>query len=407
MPELEDEQNCDDLRFLQEMINAVRADAPEETEWQTARRKLMEQLRTSRRGNVVMNVFRKAHATKIRWVASAAAVAAVIALGVMFSFWDRHEKLAFGEVLEQIRVFRPYTCTSTTQSEGKPAFAKRIMRLSLSRRREIWPDGRILVFDLSRNPNKTLILIPQNKWAVEKTLTGTRPRSDPDLLRILSAMRDGPARDLGTRKVDGQTAQGFHAPDEVNEWTVWADPKTGLPIRIELFQQTIGRKIVMRDFKFDIDFDKSLFSTTAPKDYTVRKVEKDGTNPTEQDLIEGLRAVAVFLDGNFPPAFDSRELRKVLAEHVKRKKPSASEEEMNSLSRKVERAVRYVAILEDFKKVGHLRYLGEGVELGDGDSPVLWWCPRASRTYRVIYGDLTVRDVTPENLPSSDQASDP
>jgi len=44
-------------------------------------------------------------------------------------------------------------------------------------------------------------------------------------------------------------------------------------------------------------------------------------------------------------------------------------------------------------------YMGKNVKLGDSESPVCWYRPEGSETYRVIYGDLSVKDVAPENLP--------
>jgi hypothetical protein len=44
-------------------------------------------------------------------------------------------------------------------------------------------------------------------------------------------------------------------------------------------------------------------------------------------------------------------------------------------------------------------YVGKDVKFGDAESPVCWYRPTDSETYRVIYGDLSIRDVAPENLP--------
>ena len=49
--------------------------------------------------------------------------------------------------------------------------------------------------------------------------------------------------------------------------------------------------------------------------------------------------------------------------------------------------------------VGVLRHEQMDVKFGDADSPVCWYRPDGSDTYRVIYGDLTVKDVAVENLP--------
>jgi hypothetical protein len=42
-------------------------------------------------------------------------------------------------------------------------------------------------------------------------------------------------------------------------------------------------------------------------------------------------------------------------------------------------------------------YVGGGVKLGTPDRPVLWYKPTGSDTYRVIYADLSVEDMTPED----------
>jgi hypothetical protein len=45
------------------------------------------------------------------------------------------------------------------------------------------------------------------------------------------------------------------------------------------------------------------------------------------------------------------------------------------------------------------QYVGEDVQLGDANTPVCWYRTPNSKTYRTIYGDLTVRDIAPEDLP--------
>jgi hypothetical protein len=38
-------------------------------------------------------------------------------------------------------------------------------------------------------------------------------------------------------------------------------------------------------------------------------------------------------------------------------------------------------------------YAGAGVKLGAADVPISWWKPTGSPTYRVVFGDLSVRDL--------------
>ena len=48
------------------------------------------------------------------------------------------------------------------------------------------------------------------------------------------------------------------------------------------------------------------------------------------------------------------------------------------------------------------RYLGKGVKLGDKDRIVCWYKLKDAKdpnTYRVVYGDLSVKDVAAKDLP--------
>ncbi len=44
-------------------------------------------------------------------------------------------------------------------------------------------------------------------------------------------------------------------------------------------------------------------------------------------------------------------------------------------------------------------YTGKSVRLGQADKPIFRYRPHGSKTYRVIYGDLTVKDVEPGQIP--------
>ena len=306
--------------------------------------------------------------------------------------------LAFADVLEKISIIRPYSCLLTVQSNGQPADSKQLAYLSLSRRREVLSDGTIRVFDMSQQPVRVLTLHPDRKLAVEETLPNAGPSSDPDFLTAVSRMRNGSAEDLGTKGIEGRLAQGFHRPDSTNDLTIWADATTGLPIRIEVVHPTFERRIIMSEFAFDVSFDESLFSTKAPAGYTVQKVETDGVNPTEQDLTEGLRVIATLFDGRFPGCLSSQAIREAFKGRIQRDGTRPSEEAIKAMRLKAERALRYINILQQLNKVGELSYVGEGVALGDATRPVLWWKPKASETYRVVYADLSIRDVRSQDL---------
>jgi hypothetical protein len=86
----------------------------------------------------------------------------------------------------------------------------------------------------------------------------------------------------------------------------------------------------------------------------------------------------------------TEEVRKKCREEVA--KLSWTDEEANKSSLACE-------FIERLPEGSDYQYVGENVKLGDAEAPVCWWKPPGSKTYRVIYGGLSVRDVEPDDLP--------
>jgi len=190
-------------------------------------------------------------------------------------------------------------------------------------------------------------------------------------------------------------AQGFRATGPDGEWTIWADPETALPIRME--QKWGQMQFVCTDFQFDIEMDESLFSMEIPEGYSaLPKAELSIEGSTEQNLIEGLRIYAeIILDGAFPNEFIGQEYLDDVKKNRK-KFAQMSEKQRLDLALKLQRGYIFIQFL---KAENDWHYVGKNVKLGDSESPVCWYRPEGSETYRVIYGDLSVKDVAPENLP--------
>lgn len=67
-----------------------------------------------------------------------------------------------------------------------------------------------------------------------------------------------PDEKLGTKKLNGRTLHGFrHRPNEYNDFTIWVDSETKLPVEIELNHPTVGQTIFMDQFEFDFELDES------------------------------------------------------------------------------------------------------------------------------------------------------
>ena len=391
---------------LKKIISRLKIDSkPNPAHRESLRRQMLSVFsKTGEQRSPQATVFQTLGRTFIKSPISKLAAAAAIIIVVLVGIHQLGGRffggtVTFADVLKQIRTFRPYAYTSTTQYKGKADVTRRMMIISLSCRREVYPDGYVQIFDSSEEPHRMLAIHPDKKLAVEKFYPGRKPGNiNVDFLRHMSAFENMPdllaVEDLGFKQVEGRTAKGFHVPGKYNDWTIWADTQTRLPIRIELVHPQIERKIIMTEFEFDAEFDESLFSMTAPEGYTVKQI----VDPTEEDMIEGLRTVAVFLGGEFPSEFELRPLQKILREYIEQNNLSPSKDELHSLGEKLSPATKYFARINSNKDFFKLSYIAGGIELGDANTPILWYTPQGSPNYHVVYGDLSVKEVAPDNL---------
>jgi hypothetical protein len=348
-----------------------------------------------------------------RWrIAGRLAIVAAIVAGVFAAWrWDTSidgSRLAWADVVRQISVFRPYTCTTTIQSPQGQTLTYRETHLTLAQRREAFADGSVRVFDLSQSPVRILHLNATQKRAIEETLIGTTAGHDPDFLGMIAQLQASVMADTNTEDRDGHKTQRFHTSNQFNDITIWADVKTQLPIRIEI-QHKPGNKIVLSEFDFAPNCDASLFSTTAPAGYTVEKTETDASPPTEKAFLEGLRAVANLLGGDFPPTFEWVAIQKTLGEYVAAKKIRIEDTTTHAadVTKKLRQALRYIELGKMQERMKNFTYAGQGARLGDKNTPIAWWQSRGSKTYHVIHADLTTRDADDAPQPTSKPSTQP
>jgi hypothetical protein len=242
---------------------------------------------------------------------------------------------------------------------------------------------------------KMLTLHTEGKIAAYSDIQGSLQEGTRDyvafLRKVITDLQNNPdfeAEKLGEKEIDGQKVIGFLA----GEFTIWADAETALPVRIEV-QSPLS--VVFKNFQFDVPVEESLVSMDVPDGYTEQKKVFDMTTSTEQDLVECLRIWAeLLLDGNFPEAIGMEELMKQLPQiEAKLAESVASAEEGTQKGMTLAQGMLFIMGLKD------QHYAGNGVKLGDADKAIFWYQPEGSETWRVIYGDLSVKDVAPENLP--------
>ena len=335
-------------------------------------------------------------------VAVAAAVLVVAALGVHYMMAP---SITFADVVKPLLNARTLILDVIVNMDG-PAVDEEtdpVMHdiiVGSRVRRVISTQGHIVnIFDTESA--KLLTLHTTGKIAVYSDIQGLVQDITQNyvvfLLDIITNLQNNPdfeVEELGEKEIDGQKVVGFLA----RGLTIWADAESALPVRIEAQEPQFS--VVYKNFQFNIPVEElePLVSMDVPDGYRLvesQKREFDMRTPTEQDLVECLRIWAeVLLDGNFPETIGMTTLTKILPQaEAKLTEWIASAEEGTQKGMALGKGMLFHMGLKD------RHYAGNGVKLGEADKAIFWYLPEGAETYRVIYGDLSVKDVAPENLP--------
>jgi outer membrane lipoprotein-sorting protein len=221
-------------------------------------------------------------------------------------------------------------------------------------------------------------------------------------LQSIQSDKDENVTELGHKRINGRKAVGYRVvkPADDVTITVWADVETKLPVIMEVTTGSVTN--AMSDIVLGASVDEELFSPEIPKDYAVQEIVNDMSPPTEADLIEMFRIWTSHMDNVFPPNLKQSAVEKFVEQQRKvaeasGKEPSADDVfALQGLIMKMSRGGMFVANLP---ATSDKHYAGKGVKLNTPDMPVFWYRPGKSATYRVIYADLTVKDVPPDRLP--------
>jgi hypothetical protein len=330
--------------------------------------------------------------SSITRIAVAAAVFVVAALGVHYMMAP---SITFADVVKPLLNARTLILDIIVGgNDTSPVMHDTIVGSRV--RRVISTQGHIVnIFD--PDGGEMLTLHTEEKTAIYTDIQGhlqEQTRGYMTFLRkTITDVQNNPdfeVRELGEKEIDGQKVIGFATDD----FTVWADAETALPVRVEIPEFSM----VFTNFQFNVPVEEleSLVSMDVPDGYTLVKNEGfDMGTSTEQDLVECLRFWAeVLLDGNFPEDIGMEEIIK-LAPQIEAKlgELEVSPEEGAQKGMSLGKGMLFHMGLKD------RHYAGSGVKVGETDKAVFWYLPEGSETYRVIYGDLSVKDVAAGDLP--------
>jgi outer membrane lipoprotein-sorting protein len=345
---------------------------------------------------VLWEYIMKSRITKL----AAAAVIIIVAFFGISQFFGG--SVTFAQVIQPILNARTVVFDFVVGREGTGQVMHDIVAGSRIRRTFSNMDT-ILIIDLDNA--KMLTLDPKSKSAVYIDIKGTIQEGTKSILELvrnivtnLKEYPELPVQELGQQEIDGRKAIGFFLANKPTvELTIWADPRTAHPIRIEML---LGQSLyILKNIEFDVPVEESLVSMEPPAGYILSDQEFDMTQFTEQDFIESLRLWAeLLLNGMFPEKMSTEDLMNLtprIGEKISQM--NISNEEGTRLGMTFPRGMIFFQQLDPSGADWH--YAGKGVKLGDADKAIFWYRPKGSENYRVIFGDLSAEDVAPENLP--------
>jgi hypothetical protein len=265
------------------------------------------------------------------------------------------------------------------------------------RLREILPGGIETIIDYEAG--RMLVLDSNSKTAMFMQMSGL-PDAPPNFfdrtktgVEKLKSSPDVVVESLGQRQIDGIDAQGLRAyiPGGT-DMRVWSDQATNRPVLIEIDKVLGETGLVISDIQWDPSIDPNQFSMEVPQGYTLKQIpiQMDLGNTTEDDLIEALRIWSLVPGRRFPPRLDIGDWPKqapMISRGLARQGLSVDQQKQAAM--KVVRGLMFVRRIK-----GTWQYHGNGVQWGDAGTPIFWYLPKDSQTYRVIYGDLHTEDST-------------
>lgn len=351
----------------------------------------------------------------------------------------------FADVIQPILVAKTASFDLTLETQGSTEQTSHLVCMAPGRIRQTMSDGTVHIVNFEQY--KILILNPNEKKATLRELvaeSGQLSKLDvfgsmQKLLEHMIHFTDESIEVLGIRTIDGQKVSGFRVPvterDKIIGWqgkgmfTVWADMSTKLPIRWEWYDEMYAINTVVSNIELNLEVDESLFDVAIPEDYeteTVRNVFKGGSelgNSTwidEAKIMEGFRSWTIISKGKFPSSLTFNAIKDFNPEasiglkqvgwgfNVDIKGLSAADffgeheptkEEVAELNKNLNKALAGVQAVFFIPVESDWHYAGKDVTTEDVDTAVFWYRPQGSESYRVIYGDLRVEDVAPEDLP--------
>lgn len=332
-------------------------------------------------------------------------IAFSIACAIIATVWtlipgQQSTALAFNKLAETVITAKTAKFEMEVNVEGQPKLKAQTYFLAPGRYRQELAGSSINITDLKAR--KIVHLMPSEKKAFVMNIKGEPEKGKShdyfeQVRELLSKNRD--AKDdeyerLGEKEIDGKRATGFRLDSPAQTVTLWGDPKTGQPVRIESTFSGLPRTdTTMTNFVFNVPLDESLFDLKPPADYKVQSLDVDASKPDEAALVEAFK-ISVEIGGpEFPESLDMMGVQRIVIKYavgLGKVPPEEEIQRMMKLSIAMGRGFGFALTLPESADA---HYAGKGIKRDEKDRPIFWYKPEGAKKYRVIYADLLAKEA--------------
>ena len=426
----------DNEKYIEEYVRDIPFDAPDSGHRDELKKQLLSAFPKHRLQPTAQTVGVWRTIMKSRTSKLAAAAVIVLAAFLALSLFDKTTGVVWAEVVKRLEEIKTGTYTITADITGFPGTPEDYVTHIIQDVKLSYEQNAVRIDTSIQTPRGTaktkthllfedrvlLQLMPLQKKYVEVAISDEhmkkleKERGDP--VTLLSAMLEHDYIELGSKEIDGVMAWGIEVSDPklgpkmgalissgtFDELTVqlWVDEKSQLPIRINATGSSEDGKTsvetVYDNFQWDIEIESSALEPVIPDDFELLAQTTFESGNEGEVIIEVLKLFLEFADGKYPSSLNTMTVANAIApalEALKKKSPEKPGKDVLDRLMKIDMVGRMYSILEKDGK--EPAYYGDKVSAAQPEAVLFRW-KIDDNTYRVVFGDLSTRDVTPEQL---------
>jgi outer membrane lipoprotein-sorting protein len=327
------------------------------------------------------------------------AASLTIAIGAIavWSMLTLFSSVSYAQVIDKLKSVHSMTCTATVTTGDKPPLALKMFFLDPGHVRTEGPGTRTTIVDSAAGQVLALESNAKTATLIKYETKGTPPPgAHLDIVAEFRKLGDHKGEAVGEEQIGDVKAKGFRVNENGRVMTIWADPKTGLPIRIDIDMEAASMKVhmVMSDVVLDAKLDENLFKVEVPNGYTLNQREMTLNLNIDENVATVLKTYAAAMDGKFPDDLSDPTL---IVKLVKVGADGKLAPETNKVATSIG---MLQGLLFQYEKGKTYDYIPGG-KLGEASRIVFWHLDKQTQKYSAIFGDLKTKEVLATDLPQT------